>query len=184
MSVAATYAEALYEAAAEAGAVDRVTDEVTAFADAVAASDDLRAALESPGVDAERTKAVLEALADEIHPLTMNFLRVLVDRRRVDALGEIAGALRERVDLAERRLEVEAVTAMPLPPDLRERIVERVREQTGAADIELTESVEPDIVGGLVLRIGGVVVDGSLRQRIEGLRRTLTTATVDAAAEP
>jgi F-type H+-transporting ATPase subunit delta len=184
MSVAATYAEALYEAAAEAGAVDRVTEEVTAFAEAVAASDDLRAAFESPEVDAGAKKALVDALADEVHPLTLDFLRVLIDLRRVDALGDVATALRERVDRAERRLEVEAVTALPLPPDLRERIVARVREQTGAAEVELTESVDPDIVGGLVLRVGGVVVDGSLRQRIEGLRRTLTAATVDAAAEP
>lgn len=184
MSVAATYAEALYEAAVDAGALDRVTGEVTAFAEAVAASDELRGALESPEVDAERKKAVIGALADEVHPLTLNFLRVLIDRRRLQELPEVAEALRDRVDRAERRLEVEAVTALPLPPDLRERIVARVREQTGAAEVELTESVDPDIVGGLVLRVGGVVVDGSLRQRIEGLRRTLTAATVDAAAEP
>jgi F-type H+-transporting ATPase subunit delta len=184
MSVAATYAEALYEAAVDAGALDRVTEEVTAFAEAVAASDELRGALESPEVDAEPKKAVIGALADEVHPLTLNFLRVLIDRRRLQELPDAAEALRDRVDRAEGRLEVEAVTALPLPPDLRERIVARVREQTGAAEVQLTESVDPDIVGGLVLRVGGVVVDGSLRQRIEGLRRTLTAATVDAAAEP
>ena len=70
---------------------------------------------------------------------------------------------------------------MPLPDDLRERIVERIEEKTGHT-VDLTESVDPDIVGGLVLRVGGVVVDGSVRHRIDELATRLQSAPVDAAA--
>ena len=78
---------------------------------------------------------------------------------------------------------MEAVTAVPLPDDLRERIVERMQAKTNAT-IELTESVDPDVVGGLVLRVGEVVVDGSVRHRIDELRRELSGVPVDAAVAP
>ena len=68
-----------------------------------------------------------------------------------------------------------------MPDELRKRVVQRIQGQTGAT-VELTESVNPDIVGGLVLRVGGVVVDGSLRHRLDDLRRILRAAPVDAAA--
>ena len=81
---------------------------------------------------------------------------------------------------AQDRLEVEAVTAIPLADDLRERIVKRLEEKTGSS-VALTESVDPGIVGGLVLRVGGVVVDGSVRHRIDELREALERVPVDAA---
>ena len=67
-----------------------------------------------------------------------------------------------------------------MPDELRKRVVQRIQGQTGAT-VELTESVDPDIVGGLVLRVGGVVVDGSVRHRLDDLRRILRAAPVDAA---
>ena len=72
---------------------------------------------------------------------------------------------------------------MPLPDDLRDRIVESIQSKTNAT-VELTESVNPDVVGGLVLHVGEVVIDGSVRHRIEELRRDLTGAPVDAAVAP
>ena len=78
---------------------------------------------------------------------------------------------------------MEAVTAIPLPDDLKARIVESLEEKTGTT-VELTESVNPDVVGGLVLRVGEVVVNGSVRHRIEELRRELTGASVNGAVAP
>lgn len=180
MSVAATYAEAMYEAAADGSAVDAVARDVATFAAAVEESEPLRAALDSPEVDSVAKKGIVEALAADAHPLVLNFLRVLADRGRLAELPEIAEAFAARVARAEHRIEVEAVTAVPLPDDLRERIVERVRRTTGAEEVALTETVDPDIVGGLVLRVGGAVVDGSVRHRIEELRQSLRGASVDA----
>lgn len=180
MSVAATYAEALFEAATDAGAVDAVADEVAGFADAVEESADLRQFLDNPEVDARAKKEVLKELSSSANPITANFLQVLVDRGRVTEFPEIARAFAERVAAEEGRLEVEAVTAVPLPGDLRSRIVEEISRKTGRS-VDLTESVDPEIVGGLVLRIGGAVVDGSVRHRIEELRAALSAAPVDAA---
>lgn len=181
MSVAATYAEALYEAAAEAGALTDVAAQVAGFAEAVSESGELRAVLENPDIDSGAKKAAVAALTQDAHPLVANFLQVLIDRYRIGEFPEIARAFEGRVARAEGRLEVEAVTAVPLPEDLRRRIVERVQATTGAT-VQLTESVDPGIVGGLVLRVGGVVVDGSLRHRIDQLRQTLRGVPVDMAA--
>jgi len=181
VSVATTYAEALYEAAVDAGAVPAVASDVSAFSEAVAGSDELRLILENPEIDRQTKKAAVASLAEGATPIVGNFLQVLIDRGRIAEFGEIARAFIGRVAQAEGRVEVEAVTAVPLPDDLRARIVERVRSTTGAT-VELTESVDPEIVGGLVLRVGGTVVDGSVRHRIEELRQTLRAAPVDAAA--
>lgn len=180
MSVASTYAEALYEAAADADAVGPVATDVAEFAEALEGSEDLRSVLGNPEIGTRTKKATVGALTEGANPLVVNFLQVLLDRGRVHEFGAIARAFGERVARAQDRLEVEAVTAVPLPDDLRARIVKRIEEKTGSS-IDLSESVDPDIVGGLVLRVGGVVVDGSIRHRIDELREVLQNAPVDAA---
>ena len=180
MSVATTYAEALYEAAADADAVEAVSADVAEFAEAYAGSDELRSVLDNPEIDTRTKKGTVTALTEGANPLVANFLQVLLDRGRMHEFGEIARAFGERVARAQDLLEVEAVTAVPLPDDLRARIVKRIEEKTGSS-VALTESVDPDIVGGLVLRVGGVVVDGSVRHRIDELREALQNAPVDAA---
>lgn len=180
MSVAATYAEALFEAATDAEAVDAVAEEVAGFAAAVEESADLRQFLDNPEIEARAKKEAVKELSSSANPITANFLQVLIDRGRITEFPEIARAFAERVAAEEGRLEVEAVTAVPLPDDLRERIVEEIARKTGRS-VELTESVDPEIVGGLVLRIGGAVVDGSVRHRIEELRAAMQAAPVDAA---
>jgi F-type H+-transporting ATPase subunit delta len=180
VSVAATYAEALYEAAAEADAVDAVARDVAAFAEALDTSGELSAVLENPEIETRTKKAVVGDLTGDAQPLVGNFLQVLIDRGRITEFPEIARAFAERVSSATGRLEVEAVTAVPLPDDLRGRIADSIAKKTGST-VDLTETVDPGIVGGLVLRIGGVVVDGSVRHRIDELREALRSASVDAA---
>ncbi len=183
VSVATTYADALYEAAVDADAVPQVAADVNAFAEAVEGSPELRMALDNPEIDSRAKTSVIAAVAADAHPLVGNFLQVLVERGRIAEFLEIAQAFRERVARAQARIEVEAVTAVPLPDDLRDRIVESIQSKTHAT-VELTESVNPDVVGGLVLHVGEVVIDGSVRHRIEELRHDLTRAPVDAAVAP
>lgn len=180
MGVATTYAEALYEAASNAGTVDGVSTDVAGFAEALEGSPELRSVLSNPEIPIGAKKTAVSALVSGADPLVENFLQVLLDRGRIHEFGEIATAFQERVARAQERLEVEAITAIPLPEDLRARIIARIQEKTGSA-VSLTESVDPEIVGGLVLHVGGVVVDGSVRHRIEQLRGVLQRAPVDAA---
>lgn len=180
MSVATTYAEALYEAASDADAVTAVSADVAGFAEALEASDELSSVLANPEIETRSKKRAVGALTEGANPLVQNFLQVLLDRGRIHEFGDIARAFSDRVARAQDRLEVEAVTAVPLPDDLRARIVTRIEEKTGSS-VDLTESVDPEIVGGLVLRVGSSIVDGSVRHRIDELREALQKAPVDSA---
>jgi len=183
LSVAATYAEALYESAVSEGAVDAVASDLKEFLSAVETSAELREALENPEVDRRAKRAILDAITQGAHPLLANFLKVLVDRGRLSELKEIGEAFADRVDRAEARLEVEAITAIPLPADLRERLVEEIQRRTGQS-VVLSETVDPEIVGGLVLRVGEFVVDGSVRHNLDRLAELLHAVPVDAALTP
>jgi F-type H+-transporting ATPase subunit delta len=180
MSVASTYAEALYEAAADARAVREVSDGLREFLAAMDGVADLRQALHDPEVGGREKKAVIAGLTEGAHRVLVNFLQVLVDRRRVDDLADIAEAFEDLVARAEGRVDVEAVTAVPLTDELRATLIERIESQTGR-EVSLSERVDPDIVGGIMLLVGNVLVDGSVRYRLADLRRELTTAPVDAA---
>ena len=175
MGVATTYAEALYQAAADKNAVGQVAADLDALVEALGVDSDVARVLNSPKVDSRAKKAALGALADNANPLTINLLQLLVDRGRLEELPSLASAFADRVEVAEGRLAVEVTSAIPLVDDLRAKVVDRIREQTGKTP-EITERVDPDIIGGLVLRIGGVVTDASVRGRLDGLRRTITDA--------
>jgi F-type H+-transporting ATPase subunit delta len=178
MGVAATYAEALFEAAEAQSAVDQVRTELAELVQAMAPGTELRGALTSPEIETPAKKAALTELMDGAHPVSTGFVQVLIDRGRISEIDDVLTAYGRRVDAAEGRVVVTAVTAVPLTPELRERIRDKVRSQTGR-DAELEETVDPSIIGGLVLRVGDVVVDASLRTRLEEMRRALETAPVD-----
>jgi F-type H+-transporting ATPase subunit delta len=183
LSVASTYAEALFESATDTGAVDAVASDLAQFATAVEESAELRDVIDNPEVDRRAKRSIIDALTEGADPLLANFLKVLVDRGRLTELREIADAFAERVDRAEARLEVEAITAIPLPADLRDRIVEEITRKTGQS-VVLSESVDPEIVGGLVLKVGELVVDGSVRHDLDRLAERLHSVSVDAALAP
>jgi len=181
VSVVSTYAEALYEAAVDQGAVVPVAADLEAFRAAMEESADLRTVLTNPEIDTAQKKAALTALTGEAHPLVRNFLQVLLDRGRAEVLSDIAGAFAEHVAEAEGRIRIEAITAVPLPADLRQAVVERVATQTHH-EVDLTERVDPSIVGGLVLRAGGLLVDASVRHQLDELQRSLASAPVETTS--
>lgn len=181
MSVAGTYAEALYEAAEAQGAIDVVRDQLGELVAAMQETPDLVAVLASPEIETSAKKAAALAIMDDAHPVSIGLVQVLLDRGRIGDLVVVVDAYDRRVDAAEGRVVVTAVTAVPLTAGLRESIRAKVRAQTGR-DAELEEDVDPAIIGGLILRVGDVVVDASLRTRLEEMRRSLEHAHVDTAA--
>jgi F-type H+-transporting ATPase subunit delta len=106
-----------------------------------------------------------------------NVLHVLIDRGRIAELVPIAEAFEQRVAQAANRLEVTAVTAVSLSDELRETIIQRIRRDTGS-DVDLEESVDPEVIGGLVLEVEGIRIDGSVRRRIDDLRARLASVPV------
>jgi F-type H+-transporting ATPase subunit delta len=182
VSVAATYAEALYEAAVDSRVVPEIAAQVSEFRDGVEASSELRDVLYNPEFDTRVKKDVVAKLTEGAHELFANFVQILLDRGRIEDLSAIADEFAARVAAAEGRLRVSVRTAVPLPADLRDRLVAQISERTGRS-VDIDTVVDPEIVGGLVIETDGSVVDASVRQRLADLRQGMLHASVrDAVA--
>lgn len=174
--VARRYAEALYQQAAAAGQTAAVDADVALVGEAFAGSRELGAAMANPAVTPARKQAVLDRLfADRVSPVTARFLTLLVEKQREDVISEIAAAYRALAD--ERTGTVEALvrTAHPLAPDAMERLQRALAARTGKT-VRLRLHVEPDLIGGLVVRMGDVVYDRSVRHQLAQLRDGLAEA--------
>jgi len=168
------YASALFDAAKESGQLQVVRDELASFVDTLEQVPELDAVLRNPQLDPRAKTAVLEDLLGDTNQLVRNFLLLVVEKGRAH---EIAVMQREFEELWRRErgiLEVELTTAFELSPEERSSIIEQIRQASGR-QVEATSSVDPDLIGGLVLQAGSMRVDASVRGRLERLRHELTT---------
>lgn len=177
MSVAATYAEALYESAVDQGVVPEVGAQLAEFRQAVETSPELQDLLANPEFETRIKKNVAAKLLADANPLISNFVQVLLDRGRASELAEITDSFTDRVASAEGRLRLRIRTAIRLPDDLRDRVVAQISELTSRA-VDIETIVDPDIVGGLVIETDGSVVDASVRARLAELREAMLHTSV------
>lgn len=175
--VARVYAQALFDAAREAGVVGPVRRELGDFVAALAASAALRDVLADPQVETAAKHRVLVEITRGGQRLLANCLRLMLERGRFAAVPDLHRAYDALALVEEDVVEVEVVSAAELSADTEKKIAARVQEATGRR-VELARRVDPSIIGGLVLRIGDVIVDGSVKARIRQLRRRLATAEV------
>lgn len=168
------YARALYEAARDEGKLDEVAGELAALARSFEDVPELRRFLRNPQVDPSEKATVLEQITEGVHDLVRNFVRLAAEKGRAGELPEIEEELQALVARAQNRLAVELTTAHELSDDDARSIVETI-EQASGRSIEATRSVDPSLIGGIVLQIGSFRADGSVRGRLERLRRELAT---------
>lgn len=168
------YAVALLSVAEAEGALDRVQDELYAFAKAFGRHGDLREALTDAGLPSERKKSVIdELLGKRAHPLTATLVGFLVDAGQARRIGPIAEELaREAAHRSERTL-AEVRTAVPLSDAQRTRLADALTRATGHP-VELKVDVDPSVVGGVVARVGDEVFDGSVASRLTEAKQYLT----------
>jgi ATP synthase F1 delta subunit len=168
------YARALFEAAQEKDRLAQVREDFGDFVAAVEQVPELDALLKNPQIDRRAKAAVLEDVLGGADELFRNFLLLTLEKNRANQLREIHKELERLIAAAERRLNVELTTAFELGDDEAQQIVQQIEEASGRK-VEATRTVDPDLIGGLVLRAGSLRVDASVRGRIERLRRELTT---------
>ena len=167
------YAEALFEAAAEAGALDELRQELDAVAGIFRGNPAFVRLLSSPAVaKKEKIALISDIFEGRANILLVNFLKVLADHGRIACLEGIRAAFLQRWQKERNILSVTVVTAIELSPALRERLTGRLGELTGKT-ILLTEEVDPAVLGGVLLRYDGREIDGTVRERLSGLRRQL-----------
>jgi F-type H+-transporting ATPase subunit delta len=166
------YARALFDAAKEQGRLAPVHEELGDFVQATREVPALRALLENPEIDQRTKQAALEELLQGGDELVRNFLLVLVDKGRASELEEVVREFDARVAAEERRLDVELTTAYELSDDEAKEILAQIERQSGR-NVEATRRVDPGLIGGFVLQAGSMLVDASVRGRLERLRQEI-----------
>ena len=169
------YARALFEAAQEADRVDAVSADLAAFGQAMEDVPELRAFLRNPQIEPAGKATVLEQLAADADELVRNFVRLAAEKGRAGELQEFSEELDALVAQAQNRLSVELTTSYELSDAEAKSIVKTI-EQASGRKVEATRSVDPSLIGGIVLQIGSHRADGSVRGRLERLRHELATA--------
>jgi F-type H+-transporting ATPase subunit delta len=183
-AVSRRYAQAMIDAAGEANAVEAVGADLSRFLELMDADHELLGgALASPVFSQDERRAVLDAVLPRLgfHPLTNNLLRLVNDKRRFDRVHDIVEAFRGLADDRAGRARVTVQTAEPLTPQL-EAEVRQALEAVTRKTVVLRTEVRPELIGGLVAKVGDVVYDSSIRTRLEQIKQALLDAPVTAQA--
>ena len=174
--VARTYARALFEAAKEAGRIEEVREQLDALAEAIRDVPELQAVIRNPELDTTQKAGALAAIMRDADEILRNFVRLVAEKGRAPMLEEIAREYDALVAAEERILNVELTTAFELSEEQASSIVDQI-EQASGRRVEANRTVDPALIGGVVLKVGTLEVDSSVRGRLERLRRELAGAT-------
>src|ERR1700742_3702267 len=169
------YAEALFEAGEDKGKIDQLQEQLGQFADAVDADRDLQVFLFSPYLNSNDKVEGLQRAVTGAEPEFANFLELLVEKGRMPEVFRIRREFDELWKKANQRLDVTVTSAIELDPSVVGQIGEEVERQTGEK-VELSSQVDGEILGGIVLRVGNMVLDASIRTRLEKLRKSVASA--------
>ena len=172
---ARVYAEALFEAAEAKGKINQLQEQLAQFADAVDGDRELQVFLFSPYLSSNDKVDGLRRAVTGAEPEFSNFLELLVEKGRMPEIFRIRREFDELWKKANRRLDVTVTSAIELDPGVVGKIGEEVERQTGEK-VELSSEVDDGILGGIVLRVGNMVLDASIRTRLEKLRKSVASA--------
>ena len=170
-----TYGGALYDLAKDEGLSAQILADLGAFAAVFRENPDYRRLLTEPSIPkAEREALLDEAWKDALHPYTLNFVKLLCANGTVSQLPDCETVYRARHNEDNNILAVTAVSAAPMREELQEKLRQKLEAKTGK-HVELTVKVEPDLIGGVKLTMGGVQYDGTVRHHLDELQRILQT---------
>jgi F-type H+-transporting ATPase subunit delta len=169
------YAHALFEAAEETGRLEAVRDQLAQFVAAESEVPELRELLRNPQLDPRARTSALEELLADSDEILRNFLLVLADKGRAGQLEEIAAEFERLIAEHEGIVHAALTTAVELSDAEAEKLLGQIEKASGSK-VEASRTVDPDLIGGIVLQVGSHRLDASVRGRLERLRRELATA--------
>src|ERR671917_1038858 len=168
--IAVVYGRSLFEAALDQDKLDVVREQLGQFADALESDRELQVFFFSPYFSTQEKKDGLHRAVDGAEPIFLNFLELLLENHRMPAIFRIRREYDRLWEHHNRLLPVSVTSAVELDEQTVRHIGDRIAEQTGRK-IELSSTVEPDILGGIVVRVGNQVLDASIRSRLDSLRK-------------
>jgi ATP synthase F1 delta subunit len=168
------YARSLFQAARDQGKLDVVHEQLGDFAAAIGEVPELRRVLENPELDPQQKAAVLGEILGDADELVRNFVLLTTEKGRAGEIEDIHRELDALVAAEQRRLTVELTTAYELSDEEAASIVKKIESSSGRT-VEATRTVDPALIGGIVLQVGSHRLDASVRGRLDRLRHELTT---------
>jgi F-type H+-transporting ATPase subunit delta len=172
---ARAYANALFEVGKEKGKLDGLHDQLAQLADAVDGNRELQVFFFSPYFSStEKIEGARRAIAGA-DPEFVNFLELLIEKQRMTEIFRIRREFEELWKHENRRIDVTVTSAVELDPAVVSKIGEEIERQTGQ-EVELASRVDAEILGGVVLQVGNMVLDASIRSRLEKLRKSVAQA--------
>ena len=173
--IASVYARSLFEVAQEQGKLDDVRDQLREFADVLDGNQEMQVFFFSPYFSTPEKEEGLEKVVSGAEPIVDNFLRLLIEKHRMPTVFAVRRVFDELWREENQLLPVEITSAIELDKSTVKQIGDRIGEETGQK-IELSERVDPDILGGLVVRVGNSIIDSSIRSRLDSLRKQVAKA--------
>jgi ATP synthase F1 delta subunit len=173
--IARVYAEALFEVAKERGKLDEIREQLGQLVDALERDRDLQVFFFSPYFSSAEKREGLQRAISGAEPELINFCELLIDKHRMPVVFRLRAMFDDLWAEENKLLEVTLTSAVELEPGVVKRVGGEIERQTGRR-IELQSAVDEEILGGLVLRVGNMVLDASLRNKLEKLRRQVAQA--------
>jgi F-type H+-transporting ATPase subunit delta len=173
--IADVYARSLFEVATERDTLDVVREQLGQFADALSETRELQTFFFSPYFSTEEKKDGLAKAVTDADETVFNFLELLLENHRMPVIFRVRREYDRLWEDANRLLPVQITSAVELDPSVAERVGEEIGRQTGRT-VELTSNVDPELLGGIVVRVGNSILDASIRTRLENLRKQVAKA--------
>jgi F-type H+-transporting ATPase subunit delta len=173
--IAAVYARSLFEVAKEQGKLDSVREQIGEFADALEQTRELQVFFFSPYFSTTEKQDGLDRAVSGADAVIVNFLKLLIENHRMPVIFRVRRAYEVLWEQENKLLPVRVTSAVELDKSTVSQIGDRIAEQTGRK-VDLSSEVDPDILGGIVVRVGNSILDASIRNRLEQLRRQVARA--------
>lgn len=173
--IAQVYARALFEVAEQQSKTDVVREQVGQIDDAIRENREMRLFLFSPYFSTQEKRDGLRRAVEGADPAVSNFLDLLLENHRMPVIARVRREYDRLWDQANDLLPVIVTSAVELDEAVVQRIGDEIGRQTGRR-VELTKQVDPSIIGGFVVRVGNAILDASIRNRLERLRKQVARA--------
>lgn len=172
-TVANRYAKAIFELAEENGQLDQTYQELSALRQVFEENDSLAALLSGVDLSLAEKKSLIDALKKDASPFVSNLIQMVFDYGRMDDLVAIIDEFERRYDAFNKRIHAEVITAVQLDTKQRDQLKAGLAKRLSANEIVLHETVDPSILGGVIIQANNETLDGSLSSKIEQIRRLL-----------
>ena len=176
-NISKRYARAFFDIAGEEQKLEQYYNELHQFSSVIAQNKDLGGFLANPIFEQESKKKVLEKIIGKLSlsPMTINFLKLLIDKKRIDILPDIETCYRQLMDETLKTVRVTVKTAFELTPDMRSYITSSLKKMTGRT-VDVTVENDKNLLGGIVIGVGDTLYDGSIKNQLNNMRNLLGEA--------